>query len=320
MLTHCILRAACYTSINPRATINSALSTDAPAAPRTVLCPNATNFMSSTSQVRTRPTLTAMWNLSHFQLGLMYGVLGISCAQIGKLHPCHREAAMFSALILFAHAVLYMLRDLFREFSEDGVPTGAFEPSSISDHVWETQWEDASPFAEIVPPESPTVHTEEPTEPSTSETDQTAMRDAIIVLLCECNRRLRVRNILNRWSGLIAKLQDRRKAKVQCHAFVKIGVQYGIRASMHSLRSLCLKKIAADKIAQWWLNCKLGLWLEDTCMSNRANTPSSLPDLIYDSGDESAGQDTVILLPSVPGPLGNTADTPDFRRSRTWSL
>ena len=44
----------------PCATASSALRTDAPAAPRKVLCPRSTNLMSSTWQRRTRPTTTAI--------------------------------------------------------------------------------------------------------------------------------------------------------------------------------------------------------------------------------------------------------------------
>ena len=46
--------------MRPRANISSALSIDAPAAPRTVLCPIATSLRSSIGSVRTRPTTTAI--------------------------------------------------------------------------------------------------------------------------------------------------------------------------------------------------------------------------------------------------------------------
>ena len=47
-------------SSRPSACISSAFRTDAPAAPRTVLWPSATNFQSSTAHGRSRPTLTVM--------------------------------------------------------------------------------------------------------------------------------------------------------------------------------------------------------------------------------------------------------------------
>ena len=44
----------------PRCTSSSALSTDAPAAPRMTLCPIATSFTSKIGSARTRPTTTVM--------------------------------------------------------------------------------------------------------------------------------------------------------------------------------------------------------------------------------------------------------------------
>src|SRR6185437_7401303 len=44
----------------PQCSISSALSTDAPAAPRMTLCPIATNFTSNTGSGRTRPTTTVI--------------------------------------------------------------------------------------------------------------------------------------------------------------------------------------------------------------------------------------------------------------------
>src|SRR5690348_10541476 len=47
-------------SSSPQRIINSAFSTDAPAAPRITLCPIATSFTSNTGSRRTRPTITVM--------------------------------------------------------------------------------------------------------------------------------------------------------------------------------------------------------------------------------------------------------------------
>src|SRR5262249_27234422 len=46
--------------MRPRCTISSAFSTDAPAAPRTTLCPIATSFTSKIGSGRTRPTTTVI--------------------------------------------------------------------------------------------------------------------------------------------------------------------------------------------------------------------------------------------------------------------
>src|SRR5215467_1412189 len=47
-------------SSSPQRIINSAFSTDAPAAPRITLCPIATSFSSNTGSGRTRPTITVI--------------------------------------------------------------------------------------------------------------------------------------------------------------------------------------------------------------------------------------------------------------------
>ena len=90
------LRTITSRRCSPQCTISSALSTDAPAAPRMTLCPIATSFTSKIGSGRMRPTTTVM-PLPVFDLSPRLRLIRLGCeaaaharAQLGS---CRADSA-----------------------------------------------------------------------------------------------------------------------------------------------------------------------------------------------------------------------------------